>query len=63
MAFALGLAAIFVTGALAVQMRNSGGACGTNYVQFGDDEVLVTAHVTAEGSMWRLSRSLPAISQ
>ena len=50
-AFSLGLAAIFVTGALAVQVRNSGGACGTNFAQFGDDEVLVTAHVTAEGNL------------
>jgi competence protein ComEC len=50
-AFSLGLAAIFVTGALAVQVRNSGGACGTNFAQFGDDEVQVTAHVTAEGNL------------
>src|SRR5207248_5215395 len=39
------------SGALGVQVRNSGGACGTNYVQFGNDEVLVTAHVTAEGNL------------
>jgi len=50
-AVVLGLAAIFITGALGVQVRNSGGACGTNYVQFGNDEVLVTAHVTAEGNL------------
>src|SRR5207302_153226 len=50
-AVVLGLAAIFITGALGVQVRNSGGACGTNYVQFGNDEVLVTTHVTAEGNL------------
>jgi ComEC/Rec2-related protein len=50
-ALALGLAAIFVTGALGVQVRHSGGGCSDNVAQFGDDEVLVTAHVTAEGNL------------
>ncbi|PYX10879.1 MAG: hypothetical protein DMG88_00750 [Acidobacteria bacterium] len=50
-AFSLGLAAIFVTGALAIQIAHSGGTCGNNIVQFGNDEVLVTAHVIAEGNL------------
>ncbi|HEV2716671.1 MAG TPA: DUF4131 domain-containing protein, partial [Terriglobales bacterium] len=50
-AFALGLASIFVTGALAIQVAHSGGTCGDNIVQFGNDEVLVTAHVIAEGNL------------
>src|SRR5213078_3077713 len=47
----LGLAAIFITGALVVQVRNSGGVFGTNSVPCGVVHGLVTAPVTAEGNL------------
>ena len=50
-AFSLALAAIFVTGALAIQARHSRSSCDANIMRFGDDEILVIAHVIAEGNL------------
>jgi hypothetical protein len=49
-AFTLGLGAVFVTGALFIQVRTPGHSGSSGLLQFADGrEVLITAHVTAEG--------------
>jgi competence protein ComEC len=49
-AFALGLGAVFVTGALFIQVRTPNDSDSSGLPQFaGGREVLITAHVTAEG--------------
>jgi len=51
-AFTLGLGALFITGALTIQVRVPNDSGGSGLLQFADGrEVLVTAHVTAEGTL------------
>jgi competence protein ComEC len=50
-AFILGLGALLVLGALMVQVRVPGSAADSGFLQFADgSEVVVTAHVTKEGT-------------
>jgi competence protein ComEC len=49
-AFTLGLGAVFLTGALFIEVRTPGHSGSSGLLQFADGrEVLITAHVTAEG--------------
>jgi hypothetical protein len=49
-AFVLGLCAVFVAGALFIQVRTPNDSGSSGWLQFADGrEVLITAHVVAEG--------------
>jgi len=51
-AFSLGLATVFVAGALLIQVRSPNRLSDSGLLHFADgQEVLVTAHVTAEGNL------------
>jgi hypothetical protein len=51
-AFALGLCTLFIAGALTIQVRASRDPGGSGILQFADgQEVLVTGHVAAEGTL------------
>jgi len=51
-AFALGLSALFATGALTIQLRTPGGLNNRDVLSLADGrDVVVTAHVTREGNL------------